>query len=134
MNKVVFLISIFFSCLTFAESSHSGLAVKFLEVSKVKEQIDEAINTYAEQLTQGNPNEKTGFANFLQANMGWNILKTPIISFTQQNLTRQELVKIIQFYETPEGKVYADKNILLNNQMGQLISENIMKTMSKLPK
>ena len=131
MKRIIFLVAVFFSCLSFSESLDYSLAVKYLEVSKAQEMFNGEIDSIANQLSNGNPKREREMRIFFNYYMGWDTLKIPTIRLIQQAFTKQELTKVIEFYNTPEGKAYADKSVWLGNELSKIIITNLIKLMSK---
>lgn len=129
MQQIIFFIVMSFSCLSFAESLDYNLAVRYLEVSKIEEMFDSEIDTFVDQLSGKNPEKQAEIRNFFKSSIGWDVLKIPITRLIQQAFTKKEIEKIIKFYETPEGKAYADKSIWIGNELSKIIASNISNVM-----
>lgn len=134
MKRIIFLIIIFFSCLSFAESLDYSLVTKYLEVSKTQEMFNSEIDTMITQLSSGDIKKERKIRIFLNSYMSWDTLKIPTIRLIQQAFTKQELIKVIEFYNTPEGKAYVDKSIWIGNELSKIIATNLMKSISKMSK
>ena len=117
----------------YAENSNDPLSIEYLEVSKTKETFDMTIEAYVQQFKAQNPGMDEGkLREFLQANMGWEVLKDSTIAIVSNTFTAQELEDIIAFYKTPSGRSYAEKSPQLSADVSTIIATNFEKAMSKL--
>jgi hypothetical protein len=57
--------------------------------------------------------------------MGWEVIKDHYAKLVLQAYTKAQLLKIIEFYETPAGKVYAERSPWLSRELTKLIIRNL---------
>lgn len=116
-----------------AEEDAAALAVEYLELSKTPEIIQQTIETYADQLSGGDPKKQEAIRSKLQAEMGWEVLEKPIATIVLENLSPGELKEINAFYRTPAGQALAGKSPQMSAQLSTVIADNIRKATATLP-
>jgi len=114
----------------FAGEQSEQLALEYLELSRTPEMLKKTIDTYATRLGGGDPEKEKQMREKLEQEMGWNVLKQPIIEIVIRNLSDAQLKDINAFYRTPSGTAFATKGPDMSAELSEVIAANIKKATS----
>lgn len=133
-SLVIGLALIITSASTFADIPPSKqLVEQYIKQAQAEKAINAEIEGYAQQLSaNAGADEKARMAEYLNAAMGWNVIKDQYATLVEKIFTTEELKASLAFLKTPVGASITTKNQRFAQEMAALIATNAQRATKQL--
>lgn len=126
---IIFILSL--TNLQLYAKSKNELAEELLNIFNTKEVFEKSINENIDNVSMENRPFQNIMKEYMEKYMQWDSIKADFIHVYANNFTDEELADIINFYKSPAGKKWIEKDDKLKKEFGAIGVKKINEHLSE---